>query len=126
MASLTQRASRGQMAHHAGSAAEIAVARHYEALGFRVTEQRWRGAGGEIDLIVEDPDQVVFVEVKQSRSFEAAALRLSQRQRARIFASAAEYLGTLPTGSLTEARFDVALVNGIGEVQILENAFGES
>lgn len=126
MASHTQRASRGQMAHHAGSAAETSVARHYETLGFRVAEQRWRGTGGEIDLIMECPDQVVFVEVKQSRSFEAAALRLTQRQRARIFASAAEYLGTLPMGSLTEARFDAALVNGIGEVKILENAFGES
>ncbi|WP_299828977.1 YraN family protein [uncultured Roseobacter sp.] len=126
MFSPTQRASRGEMAHHAGAAAESAVARHYEALGFRVAEKRWRGAGGEIDLIVQDPDQVIFVEVKQSRSFEAAALRITQRQRARIFASAAEYLGTLPMGSLTEARFDAALVNGMGEVQILENAFGES
>ncbi|WP_195819603.1 YraN family protein [Roseobacter sp. MH60115] len=126
MTSLAQPVSRGQMAHHAGSAAETAVARHYEMLGFQVVDQRWRGEGGEIDLIVQDPDRVVFVEVKQSRSFAAAALRLGKRQRARIFASAAEYLGKLPNGSLTEARFDVALVNGIGEVQILENAFGES
>ncbi|WP_300010238.1 YraN family protein [uncultured Roseobacter sp.] len=126
MSLLAQPVSRGQMAHHAGSAAEITVARHYETLGFRVAEKRWRGEGGEIDLIMETPDQVVFVEVKQSRSFEAAALRISQRQRMRIFAAAAEYLGTLPNGSLTEARFDVALVNGLGEVQILENAFGES
>lgn len=119
-----QRAAKGQMAHHAGSAAENTVARHYRSLGFDVVAERWRGAGGEIDLVAQNPHCVVFVEVKKSRSFEAAALRLSPRQMARIYASAEEYLGNLPAGSLTEARFDVALVDGAGAVRVIENAFG--
>ena len=32
--------------------------------GLRVTERRWRCAGGEVDLICRDGDTVVFVEVK--------------------------------------------------------------
>jgi putative endonuclease len=35
-----------------------------------------------------------------------------------------EYLGKIPNGSLTDVRFDVALVNALGEVRIIENAFG--
>ena len=126
MTSLAQRVSQGRMAHHAGNAAEDIVARHYEMRGFHVAERRWRGIGGEIDLSVQNPDGAVFVEVKKSRSFDAAVRHLGQRQRNRILVSAAEYLGTLPTGALTEARFDVALVDGRGAVQVLENAFGES
>jgi putative endonuclease len=41
-----------------------------------------------------------------------------------LYRSAEEYLGTQPNGSLTEVRFDVALVNGHGEMKIIENAFG--
>ncbi|WP_299966668.1 YraN family protein [uncultured Roseobacter sp.] len=119
-----QRQSRGQQAHAAGVAAEEIVARQYQAKGCGVLETRWRGPGGEIDLIVQDGPYVVFVEVKKSRSFDAAAVRLGPRQIERLCASAAAYLGTLPAGSLTEARFDVALVNGSGMVRILPNAFG--
>ena len=42
----------------------------------------------------------------------------------RIYASAEEFLGTQPLGSLTDVRFDVALVGGTGDMQIIENAFG--
>ena len=40
-----------------------------------------------------------------------------------LFATAEEYLGTLPSGNLTDVRFDVALVDGHGQVSVLENAF---
>ncbi|MEP2641312.1 YraN family protein [Roseobacter sp.] len=114
---------RGEMAHHGGQAAEDAVGRHYAGLGFEVVAQRWRGEGGEIDLIVRDAQRVVFVEVKKSRSFAAAAQRLSRGQMTRIYLSASEYLGGLPDGQLTEARFDVALVDGAGAVRLIESAF---
>ncbi len=122
-ASCTKR-HRGGMSYHAGAAAENEIAQDYERRGFTVARQRWRGKGGEIDLILRDGDGLIFVEVKQSRSFDRAALRISQRQMLRIYASAAEFIGAEPNGSLTDVRFDVALVNGTGEVQIIENAFG--
>ncbi len=115
---------RGAMSYHAGMAAEGCVARDYERRGFVIADQRWRGKGGEIDLIARDGDGLIFVEVKQSRNFERAAQSLSARQMRRISSSAAEYLATQPRGNLTDVRFDVALVNGQGETQIIENAFG--
>ncbi|SLN53176.1 hypothetical protein AQS8620_02325 [Aquimixticola soesokkakensis] len=116
-------AARGAMAHAAGWAAEDIVARDYAARGGVVLERRWRGQGGEIDLIVTLDGVVVFVEVKQSRSFDSAATHLTARQIARLFAAGEEFLGTRPQGLLTDCRFDLALVDGIGAVQILENAF---
>jgi len=115
---------RGKMAYHAGAAAEGRISTDYERRGFPVVHQRWRGKSGEIDLIAQDGDGLVFIEVKHSKTFDRAAARLSATQIRRIYASAEEYLGRMPRGSLTEVRFDVALVNGRGETRIIENAFG--
>ena len=75
-------------------------------------------------MIAHDGDGLVFVEVKRSSDFDRAAARVSSRQMKRLYASAEEYLGQMPNGSLTDVRFDVALVNSLGEVRIIENAFG--
>jgi len=114
-----------QMCYHSGISAEQRIAQDYERRGFTVARRRWRGAGGEIDLITRDADGLVFVEVKQSRSFARAAERLSGRQMARIYASAEQYLAGEPDGQLTNVRFDVALVNDVGAFEIIENAFGQ-
>ena len=91
--------------------------------GYTVAERRWRGPGGEIDLILRGPEELVFVEVKHS-SRGAAALRITPRQVERIYASAGQYLENEPQGQLTPVRFDAALVDGSGAVEIIENAFG--
>ncbi|MCF3973455.1 YraN family protein [Paracoccus salsus] len=105
--------------------AEEAVARHVEARGLRVLARRWRGAAGEIDLVCRDGACIVFIEVKQAGSHDAAALRLMRPQMDRICAAACEYCAALPDGLLTEMRFDVALVDSVGRVDILQNAFAE-
>ncbi len=113
-----------QMCYHTGVSAENCIAQDYERRGFEITRRRWRGPGGEIDLITRNGDNLVFVEVKQSRNFDRAAERLSRRQMARIYASAEHFLTDEPIGQLTNVRFDVALVNETGDFQIIENAFG--
>jgi len=60
--------------------------------------------------------------VKRSRSFGSAAARLLPKQVARLMRAAEEFAGGEPKGLLTEMRFDVALVNELGAVHILENA----
>jgi len=117
------RSHAGAMAYHAGLAAEGRIAQDYTSRGFELVHERWRGKGGEIDLIMRDGDGFIFIEVKQSRSFERAVRRISRTQVRRIYASAQEYLATQPRGNLTDVRFDVALVNGRGETQIIENAY---
>ncbi len=114
---------RGGMNHHAGLAAEAMVAREYARRGMEIGRRRWRGSRGEIDIIARDGDAIIFVEVKKSRSFADAAARVSRRQIRRIYDTASEYLAGEPGGMDTEARFDVALVNEAGQIEILENAF---
>lgn len=118
------RQQRGRRAFCAGMAAEEQVAQHYARRGFGEERRRWRGKRGEIDLVMRDGAALIFVEVKQSRSFERAADSLGARQMARICSAAEEYLAQAPNGQLTESRFDVALVDGRGEIRIIENAFG--
>jgi len=118
------RQHRGRMSYHAGVAAENRIAMDYERRGYTIDRRRWSGQGGEVDLIVRDAEGLIFVEVKQSRSFDRAAHSLSRRQMQRIYRAAEEYIGFEPTGSLTNVRFDVALLNANGETRIIENAFG--
>jgi putative endonuclease len=115
---------RGRMNYHAGLSAEDCVAEKYRQRGCEVAQHRWRGASGEIDLVINDAAEVIFVEVKKSSDFARAAQSLSARQMRRIYASAEEYLAGEPKGSLTPARFDVALIDGCGAIEIIENAFG--
>lgn len=113
----------GLVSYHAGLAAEDAVQRHYTDAGRVLAASRWRGKSGEIDLIVREGAAVVFVEVKKAATHAEAALRLTSRQMARIYASAAEFLAGEPAGQNTESRFDVALVDSYGRIEVLENAF---
>lgn len=109
--------------YHGGVAAERIVAQAYVRRGHDLAQVRWRGASGEIDLILRDGAALIFVEVKKSTSFGKAAHRISARQAQRIMGAALEYVATEPNGQDTEMRFDVALVDRIGQVEIIENAF---
>lgn len=115
---------RSRTNHYAGEAAELAVAQSYERRGYVIAERRWRGRGGEVDLITRNEDGLVFVEVKKSKTFDAAAHRITAKQMERIYASAAQYLENEPSGQLSNVRFDVALVDALGRHEIIENAYG--
>jgi len=117
------RAARGRANYHAGHAAEASVARHYEARGIAICARNWRGPSGEIDLIGRRGAEVIFVEVKQSRSHDLAASHLSPGQIRRIFASVDEFLAGEPAGLMTDVRIDLALVDGQGRIEVVENAF---
>jgi putative endonuclease len=112
----------GAVSYHGGRVAENQVAAHYQRLGMTIAASRWRGQSGEIDLIVRSGATVIFIEVKRAENFAIAAERLSQRQMARIYGAASEYVANEPLGQNTEMRFDVALVDGAGRIEIIDNA----
>lgn len=115
----------GIVSYHAGCVAEDIVASDYTRRNHGIAARRWRGKSGEIDLVAREGDTVIFVEVKKSRSFGTAAARLGRRQMDRILASAAEFLAGEPRGQLTDVRFDLAVVNAVGGLSVIENAFME-
>lgn len=114
---------RGQTAYLAGLAAEDAVERAYQDMGAQTLETRWRGKGGEIDMILQHGTEIVFCEVKKAPTFDQAKARLRPLQMQRIHASASEYLAKVENGQLASVRFDLASVDESGRVDIQQSAF---
>ncbi|MGB3554912.1 MAG: YraN family protein [Jannaschia sp.] len=112
----------GTISYHSGLAAEESVSRHYARGGHEIVGRRWRGKGGEIDVIAFNGADTIFIEVKKSDTHAHAAERLGPHQMRRLFDCAGEYMGTLPDGLNSSVRFDVALVDASGRIEIVENA----
>ena len=112
----------GGLSYHSGRVAEDQVAAHYLRQGMTLAASRWRGRSGEIDIIARCGAAIIFIEVKKARNFALAAERLSARQMGRIYRAASEFVAGEPCGQDTEMRFDVALVDDIGQIEIIENA----
>lgn len=116
----------GARSYYAGAAAERQVAAHYRAEGHALLAARWRGRAGEIDLVLSDAAPgggLIFVEVKQAHSFARAAERVGPAQIGRIMRAAQEFAGARPEGLGTPMRFDVALVDAAGRIEIRAAAF---
>ena len=111
----------GRIRYLAGLSAEDQVAQRYAGEGHVILSRRWRGRGGEIDLVAQKDGEVIFIEVKKSRSHARAAEALSRRQLARIHQSAEDYLGHMPSGLNTPCRVDVALLDQMGAIDIVPN-----
>jgi putative endonuclease len=111
----------GARSYHAGLAAEDIVLRTYEATGHRLRARRWRGKAGEIDLVLDGAEGLIFVEVKAAATIDAALLSLSPRQLARIARAADEFLATPGVPPLVVMRIDLAAVDGQGRVEIVPN-----
>jgi len=109
-------------AHARGLAAEDRAARLLEAHGFSILARRVRTKAGEIDLIARQDDLVVFCEVKQRASLDAAAEALAPRQRRRIAAAAEAWLAAQPELAALTLRFDAVLVAGAA-AQLVPGAF---
>jgi putative endonuclease len=119
----------------AGDAAETQALHHLLQHGLVLVQRNYRVArgphrrGGEIDLIVRDPDgTLVFVEVRQrsDASHGGAAASITARKRASLVLAARHYIARWP--SPPPCRFDVVTVDGgasgsSSQVQWLRAAF---
>ena len=106
----------------------LAVA-HLKARGYEILTQNYRAVRGEIDLVAQDGDCIVFVEVKTRRSLkfglpQAAVTTHKQRQISKVA------LAYLQTHNLFDApcRFDVIAIHLSPRLEVLkleqiENAF---
>ena len=90
---------------------ESAAVQYLTRSGMRLLENNYRIVGGEIDLILQDGETLVFAEVKTrlrgNRQSAEAAVTPAQRQR--IERAARHYLGTHPQWMAHVIRFDVVL-----------------
>jgi len=108
-----------------GALAEQLAARYLQQQGLKLIERNYRSRFGEIDLIMKEGAELVFVEVRQRRNtdFGGAAASIDDRKQQRIVRTAQQYLSSLVR--LPPCRFDVVLIEGANEEELrwLKNAF---
>ena len=121
-----RRRMRGRTAGRIGRAAEERTLRRYLAGGWRLAARNWRAdrlhGNGEIDLVLVRDGTFAFVEVKSRRTLREAAEAVTPAQRQRIEDAAWLFLDR--AGRIgADMRFDLAIFDRHGEMEILENAF---
>lgn len=113
-----------------GKAGEDTAAAFYAQKGFSVVERNFRTRFGEIDIILEKGDTLVFAEVKALPNGDAdlLAAELGPRKRRKIVETAKYFLKNHRQYSNKIIRFDAVAVGlpGFESVHLIENAFSEN
>jgi putative endonuclease len=109
-------------AQQSGAAGERAAERLLVQGGLRIVARNYRTRMGEIDLVAQDGDVLVFVEVRlrAGERFGGAAASIGPAKQRRLAAAAQLYLARL--GRAPRCRFDVVTLDD-GEPRWLRGAF---
>ena len=110
-----------------GAQAEDLACAHLERAGLKLLTRNYRCPQGEIDLVMDDRDTLVFVEVRYRRTnaFGTPAETVDRRKQARLQAAAGHYL--LAHSADRACRFDVVAVSGHdARIEWLRDAFGSA
>lgn len=116
---LSNRAAKGRRAEQ--------VAQEYLSdRGLKLVEQNYRCRRGEIDLIMQHGDTLVFVEVRyrKNNDFGGAMESVTAKKQQKIHTTALHYMQGY--NSNTPARFDVVAITGSGrnaQLEWIQNAF---
>ena len=113
----------GQAAQRRGLEAEAAACAALAADGWAVLARRLRTPAGEIDILAQRAGLLAIIEVKARPRLDTAAAALGPRQRARLIAAAELVLASDPTLGPAGVRFDVIVVDGVGRVRRIADAF---
>jgi putative endonuclease len=95
-----------------GETGENLAVRELTTRGYAILERRYRTEHGEIDIIAEHGDTLVFVEVRArvSAEFGRAAETVDDRKKRKVSAMAAEYLARRRISN-RPCRFDVVAID---------------
>lgn len=108
---------------NSGEQAERRAGGFLQLQGLKLLARNYRCRFGEIDLIMQDGETLVFVEVRlrSSNSFGGAATSIDRHKQQRLIRTAQHYLSQLPR--TPPCRFDAVLMDEGHKVQWLKNAF---
>ena len=97
-----------------GAGGEELAARHLVEQGCSILERNVRYPGGELDLVAEDGNDLVFVEVRTRRTGACggALESVTARKRGRVVRAAKIWLVRHPRTAGRSVRFDVVAVDG--------------
>jgi len=109
-----------------GARGEELAARYLENRGYRVLDRNFRTRRGEIDIVAQAGDRVVFVEVKHWKVLGVEALEqsLGGRKQSRIRAASRAYLMRHPELEACRIGYDVVFLGAEGSrLRHYRNAF---
>ncbi len=106
-----------------GQKGERLVEKYLRERKCKILKRNYRTPFGEADLVVEDGDEIVFVEVKTrlGDAFGSPAEAVGKSKQSRYYKIAAYY--GKQTGEEPNARFDVAEVYANEKIKYVKNAF---
>ena len=111
-----------------GQAGESAAEEYLRRKGYRIVARNLRSPLGELDLVAEDGQVLVFVEVKARRTdaFGGAIHAVDHRKQEKLIQLAAQYLARHHIKDRL-CRFDVVLLQGsdatVPKIEHIQNAF---
>jgi putative endonuclease len=113
---------------HSGARWEKTAESFLRKHGLKLLQRNFTSRFGEIDLVMEDEDTVVFVEVKYRKSSQhgSGADAVTFHKQGRISRTAAWYLAKNPHRAEQVCRFDVISIDpqkGDQGIDWIENAF---
>ena len=95
-----------------GQQAEKHALAYLEKYGLKLITQNFHSRRGEIDLIMEDENTLVFVEVRYRKSAKyGSAIESVNAQKQKRIIHTAQYYIQQNTGSYSAYRFDVIGIN---------------
>ena len=103
-----------------GDKAEQHACDYLQRRGLRLLRRNFRCRGGEIDLIMQHHDTLVFIEVRYRRrtAWGRAAETISPGKQSRLIRCAQHYINRYRQWN-TAARFDVVCIEGEpGEIKL--------
>ena len=111
-----------------GRTGERLAAEKLESCGYRLLQRNFRCRYGEIDIVAEDGDDLVFIEVKTRRgdSYGRPEEAITVRKRHRLVKVATYYIG-LHAGTERSWRIDVVAIQlspagKLEEIRIYQHA----
>ena len=110
------------MSKAAGDEAEARAAAYLESRGYRIVERNFRAKVGELDIVAQDGDTVVFVEVRSrsGTSFGLPQETVVASKRRKLIRAAQVYAQA--RGLDCPLRFDV-IADGPAGLEHIEDAF---
>jgi putative endonuclease len=109
----------------AGAQAEQLAAQYLQRQGLKLLHSNYRCRFGEIDLVCQQYDTLVFVEVRlrSNASFGGAAASIDAHKQAKLVRTAQHYLATL--AHIPPCRFDAILMQSMDShgIEWVKNAF---
>lgn len=98
-----------------GYQGEEIAAKYLEQKGYKILKKRFRGGGGEVDIIAREGEVFVFIEVKTRRFLDMEDMErsLNSQKRSRIEQASLDFLLDHHLDpELTKIRFDCIFQDG--------------